>query len=344
VRRYDIDGVHIDDYFYPYPIDAQAGNSDALEPGAAGAMRPQLDFPDQVSWQRYRQAGGNLGRADWRRQNVNQLIEALHQGIHREKSWIRFGISPFGIGRPDRRPSGIVGFSQYDSLYADVELWLAKGWLDYLTPQLYWPIAQKAQAFDVLLDYWLAQNPHGRHIWPGLFTSRIDNSARSFTADEIVAQVALSRTRAGVNGHVHFSVVALMENRKGVSDLLNANVYQSAALIPATPWLGADLPLAPAVLVRRNPGAISLVLKAAPGKAAVRYAIWSRYGREWRFATVPALPGMAASWSALDDAAAGAATAIVVSAVDRLGNESERVDVLADALGDALDDAVRAVP
>ncbi len=338
VRRYDIDGVHIDDYFYPYPIDAQAGSSDALEPGAASAMRPQLDFPDQVSWQRYRQAGGNLGRPDWRRQNVNQLIEALHQGIHREKSWVRFGISPFGIGRPDRRPPGIVGFSQYDSLYADAELWLAKGWLDYLTPQLYWPIAQKAQAFDVLLDYWLAQNPHGRHIWPGLFTSRIDNSARSFTADEIVAQVALTRTRAGVNGHVHFSVVALMENRKGVSDQLKANVYQSAALIPATPWLGADLPAVPTVLVRRNPGAISLVLKAAPGKAPglSRYAIWSRYGREWRFAMVPAVPGITASWTAPDDASAGPASAIVVSAVDRLGNESERVDVLRDALGDAL--------
>jgi hypothetical protein len=198
-----------------------------------------------------------------------------------------------------------------------------------------------------------------------LFTSRIDNSARSFTADEIVAQVALTRTRAGVNGHVHFSVVALMENRKGVSDQLKANVYQSAALIPATPWLGANLPAVPTVLVRRNPGAINLVLKAAPGKASApglapglaRYAIWSRYGREWRFAMVPAVPGITASWSALDDASAGAASAIVVSAVDRLGNESERIDVLADALGDALgngsgngagrdaiDDAVRTVP
>jgi len=345
VRRYDIDGVHIDDYFYPYPIDAQAGNSDALEPGASGAVRAQLEFPDQPSWQRYRQAGGNLARPDWRRQNVNQLIEALHAGMQREKSWVRFGISPFGIGRPDRRPPGIVGFSQYDSLYADAELWLAKGWLDYLTPQLYWPIAQKAQAFDVLLDYWLAQNPHGRHIWPGLFTSRIDNSARSFKPEEIVQQIELTRTRAGVNGHVHFSVVALMENRKGISDQLKANVYQSAALIPATPWLGFDLPLAPAVLVRRNAGAIVLTLKAASAKAAapvpglIRFAVWSRYGREWRFAMVPALPGAAATWSALDDAAAGAASAIVVSAVDRLGNESERVDVLRDALGDALNDA-----
>jgi uncharacterized lipoprotein YddW (UPF0748 family) len=338
VRRYDIDGVHIDDYFYPYPVDAQAGNSDALEPGAASAMRGQLEFPDQPSWQRYRQAGGNLTRPDWRRQNVNQLIEALHLGIHREKSWVRFGISPFGIGRPDRRPPGIAGFSQYDSLYADAELWLAKGWLDYMTPQLYWPIAQKAQAFDVLLDYWLAQNPQGRHIWPGLFTSRIDNSARSFTADEIVSQVALSRTRAGVNGHVHFSVVALMENRKGVGDQLKANVYQSAALTPATPWLGADLPAAPTVLVRRHPGAISLTLKAAPIKAPApaNYAIWSRYGREWRFAMVPAAAAPSA-WSALDDASAGTASAIVVSAVDRLGNESERIDVLRDALGDALD-------
>ncbi|MET3130331.1 uncharacterized lipoprotein YddW (UPF0748 family) [Oxalobacteraceae bacterium GrIS 1.11] len=326
VRRYDIDGVHIDDYFYPYPIDAPgAGGGAEATALDGGAARAELEFPDQASWQRYLLGGGQLDRAAWRRQNVNQLIETLYTGIHREKSWVRFGISPFGIGRPDRRPAGIAGFSQYDKLYADTELWLAKGWLDYLSPQLYWPIAQPAQAFDVLLDYWLAQNPHGRHIWPGLFTSRIDNSAKAFAPEEIVKQIGVTRSRPGANGQVHFSIAPLMDNRKGISDQLKANAYQSPALVPATPWLGAELPTAPAVAARREAGALKLSLVAGAGKPVAQYAIWSRYGEHWRFTVVP---GMRGDWALADDASAGPVNAVVVSAVDRLGNESERVSVL----------------
>ena len=324
VRRYDIDGVHIDDYFYPYPIDATPGlDAGAFDGGAA--PRGELEFPDQPSWQRYLLGGGLLERADWRRQNVNRLVEALYLGIRREKSWVRFGISPFGIGRPDRRPAGIVGFSQYDKLYADAELWLAKGWLDYLSPQLYWPIAQAPQAFDVLLDYWLAQNRRGRHVWPGLFTSRIDNSVRAFPAEEIVRQIAVTRSRPGGNGQVHFSMVALMENRKGISDQLKANSYRSAALIPASPWLGMEGPPAPAVLARRDGSGYTLKLTATEGKPTALYAIWSRFGALWRFIVVPAGHS---EWALPDDVVAGPASVIVVSAVDRLGNESERVSVL----------------
>ena len=325
VRRYDIDGVHIDDYFYPYPIDntnAVGAEGVALE-GGNGARR-ELDFPDEPSWQRYLLGGGALDRPHWRRQNVNALIEALYKGIHREKSWVRFGISPFGIGRPDRRPTGIVGFSQYDKLYADAELWLNNGWLDYLAPQLYWPVGQAPQAFGVLLDYWLAQNTYARHVWPGLYTSRIDNSTKSFAPDEIVKQIGVTRTRAGTRGHVHFSIAPLMENRKGITDQLRARAYQSAALAPATPWLGSDLPTAPKATARREAGGTGLRLFAGAGKPVSHYAIWSRYGAEWRFAVAPSsrtvllLP---------DDAVAGAAQAVVVSAVDRLGNESVRVTV-----------------
>jgi hypothetical protein len=85
----------------------------------------------------------------------------MYEGIHREKSWVRFGISPFGLGRPDRRPPGINGFSQYDKLYADAETWLQNGWLDYFTPQLYWSIRQPGQAYDVLLDYWIGAEHQG---------------------------------------------------------------------------------------------------------------------------------------------------------------------------------------
>ncbi|MEO5933618.1 MAG: family 10 glycosylhydrolase, partial [Duganella sp.] len=332
VRRYDIDGVHIDDYFYPYPIDTPNGAGPegvALDGGAGGqGGKQELEFPDQPSWQRYLLGGGTLDRPHWRRQNVNALIQALYLGIHKEKNWVRFGISPFGIGRPDRRPPGIVGFSQYDKLYADAELWLANGWLDYLAPQLYWPVAQAPQAFDVLLDYWLAQNTRARHVWPGLYTSRIDNTAKTFTPEEIVKQIGVARSRAGARGHLHFSIAALMENRKGIADQLKAQAYQTAALSPATPWLGAELPAPPAASARRETSGVGLRLSAGAGKPISHYAIWSRYGSEWRFAVAPA------SRTVLllaDDAAGAAAQAVVVSAVDRLGNESERVQVLRNA-------------
>lgn len=334
VRRYDIDGVQIDDYFYPYPIDAPgaAGETAALDSlaiaGGVTATRPELEFPDQPSWQRYLLSGGTLARADWRRQNVNQLIQNLYEGVHREKSWVRFGVSPFGIGRPDRRPPGIAGFSQYDKLYADAELWLAKGWVDYLAPQLYWPIAQQPQAFDVLLDYWLAQNPRGRHIWPGLYTSRIDNSAKAFAPEEIVKQVAVTRSRAGADGQVHFSMAPLMDNRKGVADLLRAYSYQTQALVPATPWLSSQAPASPLVALRRLGN--GLALQIAPGAGAIlpvtEYALWARYGDQWRFTVIPA-QGLRSDWPLPDDARLGPASEVVVSAVDRLGNESARVSL-----------------
>ena len=330
VRRYDIDGVHIDDYFYPYPIEAAgaAGEAAALDGkggnGTKTAAKPELDFPDQPAWQRYLLAGGKLDRAGWRRQNVNHLIEALYTGIHREKSWVLFGISPFGLGKPALRPAGINGFSQYDKLYADAELWLQNGWLDYLSPQLYWAIAPAPQAYPVLLDYWVAQNSRGRHIWPGLFTSRVGAPTKSFPPGEILQQIDITRARPAANGHVHFSMAALMENRKGLSDQLKAGQYATQALVPASPWLGSAPPGSPVVLAKREAGAV--VLKLAPGKDNTQFAIWSRYGNEWRFAVAPA---SRANWSVPDDPVLGAASAVFVNAVDRLGNESAPLSVLA---------------
>jgi uncharacterized lipoprotein YddW (UPF0748 family) len=323
VKRYDIDGVHIDDYFYPYPIEAPGVAGEAAALDGNGAAKSELDFPDQPAWQRYLQSGGKLDRASWRRQNVNQLIEALYTGIHREKSWVLFGISPFGLGKPALRPAGIAGFSQYDKLYADAELWLQNGWLDYLSPQLYWSIAQAPQAYPVLLDYWVAQNRKGRHIWPGLFTSRVGAPTKDYPPEEILQQISVTRARPAASGHVHFSMAALMENRKGLSDQLKAGQYATPALVPASPWLGSEAPGAPVVLAKRHAGAV--VLKLAPGKDNAQYAIWSRYGSEWRFAVAPASRG---DWSLADDPKLGAASAVFVNAVDRLGNESAPVSVL----------------
>jgi uncharacterized lipoprotein YddW (UPF0748 family) len=322
VRRYDIDGVHIDDYFYPYPIPATAevaGNAAALDGGAA---KGELDFPDNPAWERYLAAGGKLDRASWRRDNVNRLIESMYKGIHSEKSWVRFGISPFGLPRPDLRPDGISGFSQYDKLYADAELWLQNGWLDYFTPQLYWPIAQKAQAYDVLLDYWISQNNKGRHMWPGLFTSRIGSATRGYEPEEVLEQIKVTRERPNATGHVHFSMAALMQNRKGITDQLKSTHYATPALVPATTWLGSGKPGKPKVLADHKKGAVKLELVAGTSNAL--YAIWARFGDEWRFAVAPA---STREYVIADDGKLGAANSVFVSAVDRLGNEGERLHV-----------------
>ena len=218
LTRYAVDGIHIDDYFYPYPIQ--------------DAVKQDLDFPDDPSWQKYLATGGSLARADWRRYNVNALVQRLYALTHEVRPGARLGISPFGLPRPDLRPPGITGFSQYDKLYADVELWLREGWLDYLAPQLYWPRAQTAQAFEPLLEAWRALNPLGRPIHPGLFTSRIDATPQSWQPEEIVGQIDSIRRLSPGSGHIHFSMAALAQNRRGVAQALRAGPYALSSAAP----------------------------------------------------------------------------------------------------------------
>ena len=212
LTRYAVDGIHIDDYFYPYPVQDAATKAD-------------VDFPDEPTWQTYLATGGNLARADWRRDNVNRLVQRLYAVVHETRPGTRVGISPFGLPRPDLRPPGITGFSQYDKLYADVELWLREGWLDYLAPQLYWPRAQAPQAFEPLLQAWGTLNPLGRPIHPGLFTSHIDATPQSWLPEEIVGQIDSIRRLSPGSGHIHFSLVALAQNRRGLADALRTGPY-----------------------------------------------------------------------------------------------------------------------
>ena len=319
VRRYDVDGIHIDDYFYPYPDGDQ-------------------EFPDDASYQSYQDAGGTLSRPDWRRQNVSRLIERLYTGVHQEKRWVKFGISPFGVGRPDRRPAGVSGFSQYDKLYADVEGWLERGWLDYLAPQLYWPLKQEHQPFGTLLDFWIGVSKgnkagkYARHVWPGLFTSRLDASEKSWSPDEILGQVRVARERgpAASRGELHFSMVSLLENRHGIADRLEAGPYAEASLVPASPWLGTEPPSPPRAsiaAVRKTVGGSRDVVTLALAIGVPRerdtepptsYALWTRTDGGWHFRAVPTRE------SSIELPAAGL-DRIVVSAIDRVGSESERV-------------------
>jgi len=257
VRRYDIDGVHIDDYFYPYPEKGQ-------------------QFPDERSYRAYQSRGGRLARDDWRRKNVNDTVQGLHQTIKKERATVKFGISPFGIYRPGV-PAGIkAGVDQYAELYADAEKWLREGWCDYFSPQLYWPIAQTAQSFPKLLTYWQSQNRWGRHLWPGLFTSRVMPSEGNWRAAEITNQIQVIR-EAGGDGEVHFSMKALMRNANGLSDQLRGRLYSTTAFIPASPWIKDVAP--PTPIVNRVGSVITWRVDSA--KLPFQWAVFRRYGHQW---------------------------------------------------------------
>lgn len=227
-RRYDVDGVHIDDYFYPYP-----------EKGSDGKPLP---FPDDESYAAYLKRGGYLGKPDWRRRAVNNFIKDFYMNLKKVKPWVKFGISPFGIWRPGFPAGTTAGIDQRETLYADCKLWLNEGWLDYMTPQLYWPIAQKLQAYPALLDWWISENSHGRHIWPGNYTGRV---LENWQPQEVLDQIKETRLRPGSTGNVHFSMKVFLKDGKGLNEALLGETYSERALVPESPWLGSTLPVAP---------------------------------------------------------------------------------------------------
>ncbi len=213
VTRYDIDGIHLDDYFYPYPI------------RSAGKYVP---FPDSRGWLAYR---GSKNHSQWRRANVDGFVHDLYRLVKKLKPWVKVGISPYGIYRPGT-PAGIR--SSVDSLQdlsADPVRWLKKGWCDYLSPQLYWQIDKPAQSFTTLLRWWNTQNPRGLAIYPGLFTSQIGEQFGNWPADEIIRQIYAARA-LGSKGAIHFSARALVHDFKHIRHALLEGPYQSAAKVP----------------------------------------------------------------------------------------------------------------
>ncbi len=262
VKRYDVDGVHIDDYFYPYKEKGPDGNL--------------LDFPDDESFSRYRRSGGKLDRGDWRRKGVDDFIERLYSQIKKTKKHVKFGISPFGIYRPGV-PEGIkAGVDQYADLYADALKWYQKGWCDYYTPQLYWPIKQTPQAYPVLLKWWAENNPAGRHFWPGNYTSRTNPTGGNWPSQEVVDQINLTRGQKGSTGNVHFSMKALMENWNGIATTLKSGPYAQPALVPASPWLGDKKPAMPEVSVNET-GNVTGINGVAPVKVRRFWRLgWSK--------------------------------------------------------------------
>jgi len=309
VKRYDVDGVHIDDYFYPYPENDASGK--------------RIDFPDSETYDKYVASGGKLAKDDWRRSNVDKLIEAMYKGVHAAKPWVRVGISPFGIWRPGN-PAQIKGFDAYAEIYADSKKWLQNGWADYFVPQLYWPIAPPDQSFPVLYDWWLSQNTKHRHMWPGLATYRISETGqRRITSQEIVAEIDTMRARNTSLGHVHFNMTALMKGPDSLNERLLSR-YAFPALVPASPWLGAKAPGAPSARIVHDTATGDLVMRLTPAQGGgERVWLWTvRSYANGRWVN-EVLPG----WLRAHRLAESATTRVVVTAVSRTGVESRSVEV-----------------
>jgi uncharacterized lipoprotein YddW (UPF0748 family) len=304
VKRYDIDGVHFDDYFYPYP-----------------SYNSNVDFPDSVSWSAYKRSGGKLSRGDWRREAVNVLIERLYKDIKAEKPYVKFGLSPFGIWRPGY-PASISGFDQYDQLYADAKLWLNKGWVDYFTPQLYWPINRMSQSFPVLLGWWSEENTKHRHLWPGISVGR-DTSAKN--VNEILSQMMITRGMLPQSkGVVHWSISSVTKNPTMAKAFIDGP-YKRQALVPASPWLDNKAPEKPSVTTAKENDTLKINWTHPDEKDVFHWMVYHKYGNNWTYTIMNRndrtinLP--------LADVVHAVLNKIAVTAVDRTGNESKMIEI-----------------
>ena len=305
VRRYDVDGVHLDDYFYPYPVQNRVGT--------------ELPFPDDKSYNKSKKHGNQLSRNAWRRQNVNQFVKRLHQEIKLIDPTVRFGISPFGIWRPGH-PQQIEGFDAFDRIYADARKWLQKGWVDYLSPQLYWPIDQEKQSFPVLLDWWDRQNVKGRHLWPGIYTSGL--TTKGWDAKEIEQQIRLVQQKKGASGAIHFSMKALMENAEKISGDLLKNEYSEPALVPSIPWMTTNPPAKPEVKVQKLNDKYTITAQLSSSDASWLWVLKSKYGSHW---SVQIYPGWKQMMTLPQHNKYGSFVGAAISVVGKTGKESPPV-------------------
>lgn len=206
-KRYDIAGVHLDDYFYPYPTNS-------------GAVYP---FPDDRTYAAYRAAGGTLDKPDWRRNNVNTLVREIGEAVHSAKPGAVFGVSPFGIYTKGAPADVKAGVDQYHDLFSDPVKWMREGWVDYLAPQLYWAEGGP-QSFSSLLRWWRSPqvNPRGVPVWPGIAADRM--SSHGWPASEIATQLALEKSIAprGRGGFLLWNIGPVQKNTKGIVPVIRS--------------------------------------------------------------------------------------------------------------------------
>ncbi len=229
VRRYDVDGIHFDDYFYPYPD-------------------PIYHLSDQATYVRYGKEFSN--KAEWRRENINLFVKGVYERIKAIKPWVKFGISPYGVWRNAKNDAygsdTQSGYTCYDHLHADIRKWAQQGWLDYLAPQLYQNIKHKKNPFATLTKWW-DDNSFGRHIYIGHAAYRVYWSSDKswFDPEELPNQVRLTRSYKNIKGSTFYSSKSLENNRGGIRDSLRLHIYTTPAIPPTMPWLDSISPNPP---------------------------------------------------------------------------------------------------
>ncbi len=294
LKRYDVDGIHMDDYFYPYHETNSLGD---------------IPFPDEVSWKK-RSTTVDISRDDWRRHNVDIFMEQVYRAIKAEKPWVKFGVSPFGIWRPKNPPS-ISGFDAYEEIYCDSRKWLREGWCDYVAPQLYWGIQPPQTSFTTLLDWWNGENIKHRHVWPGMDSLKVGGK---WQPAEIVNQIGITRRYADA-GHIHWSVMALMKN-PALAEALRVDTYRQPALIPASPWLNPTVPPPPKLSVSIWKKSFHIEWKNSGKEPINGWVLQTRANGSWTTQIFPA----SRTDVYLDNASPDA---IAVRAVSRVENVSE---------------------
>lgn len=313
VKHYDIDAVHFDDYFYPYRI-------------------ANVDFPDSCSYADYGQIKFD-NKDDWRRDNVDFFVEELSRRIKQEKPHVKFGISPFGVWRnKDHDADGSdtqAGQTNYDDLYADVLKWLQEGWIDYVTPQLYWQLGFKVADYRVLVKWW-SEHTYGKHLYVGQGIYRIGGKGWE-DPDEIVNQVHLNRTYSNVKGSMYFSAKLFLANKENVNEKMHT-VYPHPALVPEMPWIKDEAPQPPSFLTAHGSqgNGIELQWRDSLSRSSAYYAVYRFKENEVvnvddaanLIAVVQRKPYVNQNW--IDNTTKKRTTYLyLVTSLNRLHNESE---------------------
>lgn len=224
VSRYDVDGLHIDDYFYPYPVKGK-------------------QFADDAAFR----SSGAANRGDWRRENVNKLIKQLHETVRSVKPWLKFGVSPFGIYRnaTDDYPNGSAtnGLQSYNDLYADVLYWIEEGWVDYCIPQIYWEIGHKAADYEALVSWW-AQYAKGRPLYIGQDVNRTvrASDANNPSQHQLSHKMALQRAEKHIQGSCLWDAASAANNVGRYRDALEQHFHRFPALMPEYPFIDSKAP------------------------------------------------------------------------------------------------------
>ncbi|GIF03357.1 glycoside hydrolase family 10 protein [Actinoplanes siamensis] len=296
VRRYDVDGVHFDDFFYPYPEQDE-------------------DFPDAASYQRY---GAGRSKADWRRDNVNTLVREMHERLQQLKPWVRFGISPFGIWRnraTDAKGSASSGLESYDAIYADTRTWVRSGWLDYIAPQLYWTIGFDKADYTTMLKWWAALTEGTKvQLYIGMADYRVGEKNDWSKPAMLDREMTLNR-KYGVQGEIHYSASQVRDDKLGAVTRYREAHYAAPALPPGPARLGAAAPATPQLTAARRDPSGRLVLNAT----ALSATNWALYRTTGGPATLVATGRAGAD---IADPRPAANATYCLSAVDRNGNES----------------------